>query len=157
MNRWDFELFHIPGRDNDTSDGLSRKLDEMTDDDFDHYLSLLHIDNMKQSAPTDAQANAWRCDPEGLDLLDDVADAELPADFHSVVAEAIHELECRHRKPTPVHQLAPSSQAVAQFNHAMNRAYSHVECAQAVPTGSLDASAAVAPPLPLEQPEWFDQ
>lgn len=157
MNRWDFDLFHIPGRDNETSDGLSRKLDEMTDDEFDHYLSLLHIDNMKQSAPTDAQANAWRCDPEGLDLLDDVADADLPADFHSVIAEAIHELECRQRSPAAAHQLAPSSQAVAQLNHTISLAYSNVECAQAAPTSSLAPSAALAPPLPLEQPEWIDQ
>jgi hypothetical protein len=156
MNRWDFELFHIPGKDNDTSDGLSRKLDEMTDAEFDAYLSYLHIDNMKQSAPSDAQANAWRCDPDGLDLLDDVADMDMPADFHAVFVEAIRELECRERKQAPSSPpTAANVPTVARFNHAMSQVYSSVECAQAAPTG-VDVPAA-APPFPLDQPEWIDQ
>ena len=97
MNRWSFTLSHIPGKDNGTSDAWSRKFDEMSDDEFDTYLSRLHISNMKESAPSDALANDWRGDPEGLDHEEDAMDSDLPADFHAVLVAAVCELERRDR------------------------------------------------------------
>lgn len=151
MNRWTFRLSHIPGKDNETADGLSRKLDEMNDDEFDSYLSRLHIANMKEPAPSDLQASQLRGDPNGLDYDDDeLADKSLPAEFHSVLVAANLELEKRERvppsDPQPQSQKSKSPlEAVAQFAH-LTGFDSESGQAQAAPVQASQA----------DSPEWRD-
>lgn len=166
MNRWSFTLSHIPGKDNGTSDALSRKLDEMSDDEFDTYLSRLHISNMQESAPSDAQANEWRGDPEGLDIDEDAMDSDLPADFHAVLVAAVCELEKRDRAGPSV-----STDSVAKFNQVVQAAKAAAEASLApiASEASQEASPILEnfelPPVVnpdrsavrvADQPEWVD-
>lgn len=123
MNRWSFKLSLIPGRENGTSDALSRKVDELDDDEFDAYLSRLHISNMQVPAPSDAEANDWRGDPQGTDFDGDEMDQDLPADFHAVLIAAVCDLEKRERCSTPT----TSSETVAKFNSAICAAVSKAD------------------------------
>ena len=159
-------LSHIPGKDNGTIDALSRKLDEMSDDEFDTYLSRLHISNMQESAPSDAQANEWRGDPEGLDIDEDAMDSDLPADFHAVLVAAVSELERRDRAGPRF-----STDSVAKFNQVVQAATAAAEASLA--PIAAEASQEVLPisgnfELPpivssdrsavrvADQPEWVD-
>lgn len=154
MNRWSYHLSHIPGKDNGTSDGLSRKLDEMTDDEFDTYLSQLHISNMHESAPTDEDANVLRGDAEGLDLTDDDMDRDMPADFHSVLVAATLELDSRDYKSRLAKPQPPLTEAetkqIANFCHSVSSKF-----ASLAPISSDQAEHLPNPGL-LERPEWND-
>ena len=174
MNRWSFLLSHIPGKENGTSDGLSRKLDEMNDDEFDAYLSQLHITNMRESAPSDAQANEWRGDPEGADHIGDVNDDEMdkdmPADFHSVIVSAVCELERRDYNPLTANNSNPNS--TATFSHVMQSAYAALDAKLAPISGQAnDPNGPLADPpladplagsradpirLDIDRPQWND-
>jgi hypothetical protein len=76
LARWDHTIEHIPGSSNVVPDALSR----------------MHIDNLEQSAPTDAEARIMRDDiaggdEAGMDVTDsDVATAMMSAIF----AQALH-------------------------------------------------------------------
>jgi hypothetical protein len=169
MNRWSFKLSHIPGRENGTSDALSRKVDEMDDEEFDAYLSRLHISNMQVPAPSDAEANDWRGDPEGTDFVDntndDEMDQDLPADFHAVLIAAICELERRERFSAP----SVPSETVAKFNSAICAAFSKADALLAPGSGHdsrQDVDAQLSSTVPraefsvndcrLDQSQWTD-
>jgi hypothetical protein len=163
MNRWSFTLSHIPGKENGTSDALSRKLDEMSDEEFDSYLSRLHIQNMTESAPSDAEANRWRGDLDGLDLDEDAMDSDLPADFHAVLVAAVCEFEKRDRLSPPI-----PIESVAKFNHAIHVAHSAAEASLApiseAPNDNTDIvelsftdNEASRPAVQVaDQPVWVD-
>jgi hypothetical protein len=139
MNNWTYALSHVPGRENEVSDGMSRKIDEMTDDEFDTYLSRLHIHNLTEPSPSDEEANSFRADPSGLDLLsEDSMDMDMPADFHSVIVAASVELDRRcHLQNSGNFDTA----AVAKFNQVIS------DSAQTDQPSSIDDVAA---------PEWSD-
>ncbi len=119
MNRWTFTLSHVPGRENEVSDGMSRKVDEMTDDEFDAYLSRLHVHNLKEPSPSDQEANILRCDHDGLDYQEeDAMDMDMPADFHSVIIAASCELDRRlYSSSSP----CINEPTTAAFNHIASK------------------------------------
>jgi len=130
----------------------------MSDDELDSYLSQLHISNMQEPAPSDALANEWRGDPEGLDLADDdEMDRDMPADFHAVLFAATFELDMRQHPSLP---LAPPhsqpEQAPATFNHAMQHALAVSEALLAPINGVAEDAAAPAPAALAERPEWIN-
>jgi hypothetical protein len=92
MNRWAYDVSHIRGVDNGTADGLSRKLDEQTEDELNATLSRLHLSHLEQLAPTDGEARILRDDANGED---EDCDDDMSAMFNSVLVAANVELDRR--------------------------------------------------------------
>jgi hypothetical protein len=95
MNRWDHLISHLRGVDNSCADGLSRKLDGHTEDELQEELSRLHIWNLKQVAPTDAEARIQRDDIQGDD---EDCDDDVCAMFNSLLASTVELDDRAYRK-----------------------------------------------------------
>ena len=153
MNNWTYTLSHIPGKENGVSDGMSRKVDEMTDDEFDIFLSRLHVNNLQEPSPSDEEANIFRSDPSGLDIrMEDEMDMDMPADFHSVLVAASVEFDRRQLSPNAVRIDASK---VAKFNQIISESAQSQESAQLAPISAPDADQ----PLPADAvvaPDWSD-
>ena len=94
LNRWAHSITHLPGKLNSVSDGLSRHVDRLTDEDLDEIISRLHVTNLSLPAPTDQQASSMT----GEIYDDEAADADVnEAMFNGVLIPAIHELDFRDK------------------------------------------------------------
>ena len=138
MNRWTYEVSHIKGVDNGCADGLSRKLDEQTEAELEDTLSRLHISNLEEIAPTDAQARILRDDLNGED---EECDADMSAMLNSVLIPANYELDRRaFLERFPIHGFQPGSKPfthatpIATFNAAGARTSASAYDARAMPT-----------------------
>jgi hypothetical protein len=119
MNNSTYTLSHLPGKENEVSDGMSRKVDEMTDDEFDAFLSRLHVHNLTAPSPSDDEANIYRSDPSGLDLLKEAEiNMNMPADFHSANIAASVKFDRRRQSPEVVQIDAT---VAAKFNHIISK------------------------------------
>jgi hypothetical protein len=140
MNRWDHCISHIRGVDNSVSDGLSRKLDGHTEEELQEQLSRLHIWNLKQSAPSDAEARIERDDLNGDD---EECDTDMSAMFNTLVAATV-EIDSR-------------KQSVSQSRSAASDSSSHLDAPvwftlQPSPVARMNAN--LAKPMPVEgQPD----
>ncbi len=93
LNRWVHSITHLPGKLNDCSDGMSRHVSQLSDDDIDSIISRLHVNNLCEAAPTDAQARLMTGEPD-----DESTDADVEsAMFNSVLGPALQELDSRDR------------------------------------------------------------
>jgi hypothetical protein len=91
--------------DNGTADALSRKLDEMTEEELDSTLSRLHLSNLEALAPTDSEARIFRDDADGED---EDCDDDMSAMFNSVLYAANVELDRRsYISRNPIHKFVP--------------------------------------------------
>jgi hypothetical protein len=92
LNRWAHSIKHLPGKENQCSDGLSRHVDRLTDEEMDEIISRLHLQNLSQPAPTDAEAQIMT----GEVYDDESADSDVgSAMFNSVLIPALHEFDFR--------------------------------------------------------------
>jgi hypothetical protein len=92
MNRWSYDISHLKGSENSTADGLSRKLDDLTESELDDALSRLHISNLDALTPSNEEARILRDDAEGLD---EECDEDMGAMFNSVLLATNYELDRR--------------------------------------------------------------
>jgi hypothetical protein len=155
MNRWSYDISHLKGVENSTADGLSRKLDECTEEELNDTLSRLHISQLDVPAPTDEQTRILRDDLSGLDEeQDDECDADLSAMFNSVVLSANLELDRRqYLSRNPNFNVIPSHPAI--FNN-----FSSIAHLQHVAGGAATSDDADDPELPRpndSDPEFEDR
>jgi hypothetical protein len=93
LNRWVHSITHLPGRLNECSDGMSRHVTQLSDDEIDAIIGRLHVNNLCEAAPTDAQARLMTGEPD-----DESTDADVEeAMFNGVLGPALHELDSRSR------------------------------------------------------------
>ena len=150
MNRWSYDVSHLKGVENSTADGLSRKLDECTEEELNDTLSRLHISQLDVPAPTDEQTRIMRDDLDGLDeSLDDECDSDLiSAMFNSVVLSANYELDRRqYLSKNPNRNVVPSHPPT--FNNSSSIAH-----LQPIAGRAADANDAVDSDIP--QPNFSD-
>jgi hypothetical protein len=106
LNQWTHTIEHLPGKLNETADGLSR-IQEMSDDEVDELISRLHVSKLFETAPEDA-VRIGEVDDETTDM--DVDDAML----NSVLQEALHEIQTREEP-----EIAPHVSAMATVSSVM--------------------------------------
>lgn len=139
MNRWSYDVSHLKGVENSTADGLSRKLDECTEEELSDTLSRLHISQLDVPAPSDEQTRILRDDPSGLDEeIDDECDKDLvSAMFNSVVLSANYELDRRqYLSQNPNRNLIPSHPPT--FNNLSSVAHLQPVAGSAAAADSVD-------------------
>jgi hypothetical protein len=92
LNRWTHTITHLPGKLNQCSDGMSRHVDRLTDEEMDDIISRLHTKNLSEAAPTDAQAQLMTGEIYDNESADSDVEAAM---FNSVLIPALHELDLR--------------------------------------------------------------
>lgn len=98
LNRWVHSITHLPGKLNDCSDGMSRHVEQLSDQEMDDIIARLHVRNLHEKAPSDAEARLMTGEPD-----DESTDADIEsAMFNSVLIPALHELDFRSLDSTPV-------------------------------------------------------
>ena len=82
LNQWAHTIEHLPGKMNETADGLSR-IQEMSDNEVDELISRLHVSKLFETAPE----NSVRIGEVDDETTDSDVDAAM---FNSVIQEALH-------------------------------------------------------------------
>jgi hypothetical protein len=148
MNRWSYDVSHLRGVENSCADGLSRKLDECTEDELTDTLSRLHISELGVPAPTDEEARVLRDDIAGDD---EDCDQDLSAMFNSVLLASNYELDRRQfLSKNPTHDFIPAHPPTFSNNSSID----HLMNARANPIAGRDGAGAEqlnaeAEPAPL--------
>jgi hypothetical protein len=106
LNQWTHSIAHLPGRENQVADGLSR-VQEMSDDELDQLIQRLHVSKLFECAPSES-IRIGEPDDESTDSDID------SAMFNGVLQEALHELQTREDAPT-----APHVAAVATLSNVL--------------------------------------
>jgi hypothetical protein len=151
MNRWAYDVSHLKGSENSTADGLSRKLDELTESELDDTLSRLHISNLGELAPTDDEARIMRDDLEGAD---EDCDEDMSAMFNSVLVASNYELDRRtFLQSNPQHNSIPPHPPVfsssSPVDHLRPRDSAIANQHVCEPTLAGDVNAPAEPPVNL--------
>lgn len=142
MNRWSYDVSHLKGVENGCADGLSRKLDECTEDELSETLSRLHISQLDVPAPTDEEARVLRDDIQGDD---EDCDQDVSAMFNSVLLASNYELDRRQfLNQNPARNFVPPHPPI--FNNTSPT--DHLTAARANPIAGRDDADAEHLPLP---------
>ncbi len=98
LNRWVHSITHLPGKLNDCSDGMSRHVEQLSEQDMDDIIARLHVRNLHEKAPSDEEARIMTGEPD-----DESTDADVEAAmFNSVLIPALHELDLRSSTSVPL-------------------------------------------------------
>lgn len=133
LNQWTHTIEHLPGKMNETADGLSR-IQEMSDDELDKLISRLHVSNLFETSPDDS-ARVGEVDDETTDLDIDTAM------FNGVIQEALHELHIREEQSVAPH--VPAMATIASVMGSMDFDANPVESSLAVWTEVGEEGAAM--------------